>query len=133
MRSSTSPHAFPDAAARRRAVALWTGSLAGPVVWLVLLETNYVLSYVACETRQTWFLYVAVVAAVALVGGAGAWAWRAGAGPLEDREPLTPPLSSETREVRVRWMARFAAATSIWFIIVILSMAVPVVVLKTCQ
>jgi hypothetical protein len=30
-------------------------------------------------------------------------------------------------------MAYFAVGASIWFIIVILSMSVPVVVLKTCQ
>lgn len=133
MPSSTSLHAFPDAASRRRALALWTGALAGPIVWLVLLQTNYVLSYVACETGQTWFLYLAIVVAVGLVAAAGAWAWRAGSGPFETPEPMTPPLSRETRDVRARWMARFAALISIWFIIVILAMSVPVVVLKTCQ
>jgi hypothetical protein len=133
MPSSTSSRAFPDADARRRALALWTGSLAGPIVWLVLLQTNYVMSYVACETRHTWFLHLAIAVAVVIVAGAGAWAWRAGSGPVEEPEPPTAPIGPETRDLRTRWMARFAVAISAWFIIVIIAMAVPIVVLRTCQ
>ena len=133
MRSSTSHHGFRDAHDRTRVLALWTGVLAGPLVWLALLQTNYVLSYVACETRQTWFLHLATALSVALVGAAGAWAWRAGHGPTDLPEPLTPPVSHETCDTRVRWMAYFAAASSVWFIIVIVAMSVPVLVLRTCQ
>ena len=48
-------------------------------------------------------------------------------------EPLTHPIGPETSEVRSRWMTHFALASSVWFIIVILAMEVPVVVLRTCQ
>jgi hypothetical protein len=114
-------------------LALWTGVLAGPIVMLVLLQTNYVLSYVACETRQTWFLHATTGAAALLVGAAGAWAWQAGRGPMAPADAQTPPLSPETCLGRTRWMAYLALASSIWFIIVILSMSVPVIVLETCQ
>ncbi len=67
MVSSTSHRAWHDP---RRERALWTGVLAGPIVFLVLLQTNYVLAYVACETRQTWFLHLATAAAVLLVAAA---------------------------------------------------------------
>jgi hypothetical protein len=133
MPSSTSRPGFRDAHDGTRVLALWTGILAGPLVWLALLQINYVLSYVACETRQTWFLHLATAVAIALVGAAGAWAWGAGRGPVDLPEPLTPPVSQETCDTRVRWMAYFAAASSSWFIVVIVAMSVPVVVLRTCQ
>lgn len=133
MRSSTSSPALRDAHDRRRVLALWTGILAGPAVWLTLLEANYVLSYVACETRQTWFLHLATLLSIVLVAAAGAWGWRAGHGPRELPEPLTPPVSPETCDARTRWMAHAGIALSAWFIIVILAMEVPVIVLRTCQ
>lgn len=114
-------------------LALWTGLLAGPVVMLVLLQVNYVLSYVACETRQTWFLHLATGIAIALVAAAGTWAWRSGHGPADLPEPFTPPVSAGTCDTRARWMAHAAVACSAWFIIVILAMVIPVVVLETCQ
>jgi hypothetical protein len=107
--------------------------LAGPILWLVLLEANYVMSYVSCETRQTWFLHLAVVIAVVLVGAAGWWGWSAGIGdPMEAGSP-TPPLSPETARQRVRWMAAASAGMSLFFILVILAADVPILVLKTCQ
>jgi uncharacterized membrane protein len=133
MPSSTSPREFREAHEGRRVLALWTGILAGPLVMLVLLQTNYTLSYVACETRQTWFLHLATAAAVVVVAAAGLWGWRAGRSPLSLSEPLTAPVSPETCDGRARWMALAAIASSAWFIVVILAMSVPVIVLETCQ
>ena len=133
MPSSTSALASHSGRESRRLLALWTGGLAGPIVMLVLLQTNYVLSYVACETKQTWFLHLATAVAALLVAAAGTWAWRAGRGPIDTADAATAPLSAATGEARTRWMAWFAVGSSIWFVIVILAMSVPVVVLKTCQ
>ena len=114
-------------------VALWTGGLAGPLMMLVLLQVNYVMSYVACETNHTWFLHAATAVAALLVAGAGAWAWQAGRGPMAPADAPSQPISPATCEGRTRWMAYFAVGASIWSIIVILSMSLPVVVLETCQ
>ena len=133
MRSSISSLASRDDHDRLRVFALWTGVLAGPIVMLVLLQVNYVMSYVACETKQTWFLHLATAIATVLVAAAGAWAWQAGRGPMHIADAMTPPMSPQTCEGRSRWMAYFAAASSVWFILVILAMSVPVVVLETCQ
>jgi hypothetical protein len=118
---------------RWRLAAVWAGLLAGPLVWLVLLETNYVLAYVACELQQTWFLHLSTALAVLLVGGAGYAAWRASFGDITTDETLTDPLDEETRVQRSRWMSLAGVAFSAWFIIVILAMEVPVIVLKECQ
>lgn len=128
MASSTSRPAWHEPA---RIAALWAGLLAGPVVWLALLEFNYVLSYVSCEARQKWFLHVAVAVAVLLVAAAGYAAWRSG--PPEDLEQRTPPVTRATAEVRARWMAAGALGVSAAFIVFILAMEIPILVLKTCQ
>jgi hypothetical protein len=133
MPSSTSRREYREAHERRRVLALWTGLLAGPIVWLALLESNYVLSYVACELRQTWFLHLAAAVSLALVGAAGLWGWSAGHGQLEFQEPLTPPISAATCDTRARWMAVAGAAVSAFFIMVILSLEVPLLVLRPCQ
>ncbi len=130
MRSSTSRHASHD---RRRLAALWSGLLAGPVVWLVLLEVDYVLAYVACETRRTWFLYVAGLAALLLVAGVGYWAWRAAIDDPLQPDRATPPLGEETALERVRWMVMAGIIFSVGFALLILSMQIPIIVLRVCD
>lgn len=133
MSSSTSPREWREPHDNHRELALWFGLLAGPLVWLTLLETNYVLSYVSCEVRQTWFLHLVALVSLAIVGIAGVAAWRAGArdGRLDD--PHTPPVGPETARERASWMAYAGVAMSIWFAIVILSMEVPVFILPACH
>ena len=118
---------------RWRLAALWAGLLTGPIVWLALLELNYVLAYVACETRSTWFMHLGIAAAVLLVAGAGYAAWAASYGHILADETRTLPLSDETRVQRSRWMSLAGVAFSLWFILVILAMEVPLVVLRECQ
>ena len=130
MPSSTSR---PVSHERWRLAALWAGLLTGPFVWLALLEVNYVLAYVACETRSTWFMHLAVLVALLLVFGAGYAAWAASYGNMMADETLTPPLSDETRLQRSRWMSLAGVASSAWFIVVILAMEVPLIVLRECQ
>ena len=133
MPSSTSRPASGEAHDPRRVLALWTGLLTGPLAWLALLEFNYAFAYVACETREKWFLHLATIVAAALVAAAGAWAWRAGNDPFEPAHRPSPPLSAATCDSRSRWMAYAAAVSSAWFIIVIFAMEVPLALLEVCQ
>ena len=130
MASSTSR---PVSHERWRIAALWAGLLTGPIVWLALLEWNYVSAYVACETGSTWFMHLATGIALLLVAAAGYAAWRASYGDMLAPETLTPPLSDETRRQRSRWMSLAGVAFSLWFIIVILAMEIPIIVLRECQ
>jgi hypothetical protein len=130
MASSTSR---PVSHERWRLAALWAGLLTGPIVWLGLLEVNYLLAYVACEARSTWFMHVATVVALLLVSGAGYAAWSASYGNILADETRTLPLSDETRVQRSRWMSLAGIALSLWFVVVILAMEVPLVVLRECQ
>lgn len=113
--------------------ALWIGMLAGPLAWATLLETNYVLSYVACEQRHEWMLHVTTLVALAAVAG-GAWlSWSAAPPRLgyeDERHPSTEP--AETSVTRARFMAIGGLALCAWFAIVILATEIPVLVLKPC-
>src|SRR3954465_12897858 len=104
--------------APRRGAALTAGVLAGPLVWLTLLEVNYVLTYVACEQRHDWMLHLASAVALVLVALAGLGAWRAGTtGPIE-----APTVNQdETSELRARFLAYGGMLMSAWFIIVIIA------------
>ena len=128
MASSTSHHAWHEP---RRNAALWAALLAGPILFLTLLETVYVMSYVSCETRHTWFLHLAVFVAALLVAGAAWTAWTHG--PPADTQDRTPPVTRSTAEVRAQWMAFAGLGLSLWFIVVIMALEIPILVLKTCQ
>lgn len=114
-------------------MALWFGLLTGPLVWLTLLQTNYILAYVACETGRTWFMHAVVAGAVLLVTAAGLAAWRTSDEPLVSSESRSDPLTVETQRQRARWMRVAGVVFSAWFILVILAMEVPILVLRECQ
>jgi quinol-cytochrome oxidoreductase complex cytochrome b subunit len=114
----------------RRLAALWIGVLAGPVVWAALLETNYVLSYVACERRHTWMLFATTAAAVAVIALSAFGAWRAAPPAGEENAPSTDPI--DTAVIRARFMVNGALALCGFFILVILATAIPAVVLHPC-
>ena len=105
-------------------MALWFGLGAGPLAWAGLLEINYVLSYVACEQRQTWMLHLTTVAALLTVGAGALAAWSAA-------PPLRVPTPSTT-EARARFMALGGLALCAWFALVILATAIPALFLHPC-
>jgi hypothetical protein len=113
-----------------RLAALWTGILAGPLTWAALLETNYVLSYVACEQRGAWMLHLAAGIALALIGAAAVIAWMA-ASPLGAGDvPSTVP--GDAAAARARFMAVTALGLCAWFALVVLATEIPVLVLHPC-
>jgi hypothetical protein len=108
-----------------RLAALWTGLAAGPLAWAMLLETNYALSYVACEQRHTWMLHLAAAAALLLIGLAAAAA-RVAAPSIPD--DATPSVA----EARARFMAVGGVILCAWFAAVIVATEIPVLVLHPC-
>ena len=113
-----------------RLAALWTGLLAGPAVWAALLETNYVLSYVACEQRHTWMLHLASAVAILLIALAAFWVARAAPPMGTDETPSTDPR--DTAVLRARFMAIAGLVSCAWFSLVILATEIPVIVLHPC-
>ena len=107
-----------------RLAALWAGLAAGPLAWAALLETNYVLSYVACEQREAWMLHLGTAVALALVGLGALAAWWA--------RPSFDGPGSSTAEARARFMATGALALCAAFALVILATELPVLILHPC-
>ncbi len=114
-----------------RWVALWIGVAAGPMAWAALLETNYVLSYVACEQRHKWMLHLSTFVAIAIVCAGAAIAWRAAPPFGDESEPSTNP--NATALLAARFLAMAALVFCGWFLIVILATHVPVLLLGPCQ
>jgi hypothetical protein len=108
-----------------RLAALWAGLAAGPLAWAALLQTNYVLSYVACEQRHSWMLHLATGIALILVGLGALAAWWA-------RPPLQSGATSSTAQGRARFMAVGGLVLCAGFAVVILATEVPVLVLNPC-
>lgn len=121
----------PDTGNRRRHLALWTGLLAPALLWLTLLETNYALTYNACDEQTNWFLGALVGLTIALGAIAGMAAWKTG--PPDDSHERSDPWTVRTREVRARWMSISAIAMTAWFLIVMIAMMAPIIVLRPCD
>jgi len=66
----------------------------------------------------------------AVVAYAAVVAWRSG--PPENAEHPTAPITPDTSESRARWMSLSGAILSLWFVVVILAMEIPVAVLPSC-
>jgi hypothetical protein len=113
-----------------RLAVLWIGVLAGPVVWATVLETNYALSYVACEQRHEWMLHAVAAAGVVLIAFAALALWRARPPGFDDAEPSIEPV--ETAVVRARFMVIGGLAFCAWFALVIIATDIPVMVLRPC-
>lgn len=122
MPSSTLRHGSSNKGSRL--AALWAGLAAGPLAWAALLQTNYVLSYVACEQRHTWMLHLATAVALALVALGALAAWRA--------RPADDEIASATAEARARFMATGGLALCAGFALVILATELPVLILRPC-
>jgi hypothetical protein len=105
-------------------MALWFGLGAGPVAWAALLEINYVLSYVACEQRQSWMLHLGTAGALVITAAGALAAWFAA--------PALHGPPGSTAEARARFMAVGGLALCAWFALVILATAIPVLFLDPC-
>lgn len=129
MPSSTLDHGSLEWGPRLAALVL--GMLAGPVVWAALLETNYLLSYVACQHRAPWLLYIPAVLGLTVIALA-AVAVRRAAPPRGDEDaPSIDP--QRTAVVRARFMAMFALVLCAFFALAILASEIPVLLLHPCS
>jgi hypothetical protein len=133
MPSSTSRHGSRDPHDRRRLAILWAGFLAGPLIFLAVLQANYVLSYVSCETRETWFLHTLTLAGVLLVSLVGWRCWVVGVAGAPLYASSDDLLGQPVSESRAVWMGYAGTGISAWFAVAIASMDIPVLVLRTCQ
>lgn len=116
MQPGTEPHAAPP-----RDLLLWAGILAGPVLWLIAQQVNYLLVYWArAGGASGWLSAVAISCALLSAGSAAGCAvqWRRARGHIGG-------LSPGGHWRRVAFMAALGALLSAFFAVAIVAFGLP--------
>ena len=107
--------------------ALWLSFLAPIGSWIAAQQISFVLSGWVCDTGRRWVLYVVMAAALAVAtAGLAASVREALQSRNGDRDD--DPLRS-----RRRFMAFGALASSAFFVVAIVALAIPVFVHRPCD
>ncbi len=117
-----------SSAASNRDLALWTGVLAGPIVWLISFEANFALVPWACIWQGKLALYLVSLVAFLLSAAAGFLAWRQWTELGREVDPRGGDALS-----RSRIMAFGGIILSALACLIILAQAVPELVLGACE
>lgn len=109
-------------------VALWTGLLGGPVVWLASFEARFALAPWACTFQNKWALHAVAIAALMLCAGCALLSfqrWRA----LGEQQPSPDagPLPRST------FLAILGIAISCGCGLIVIAQAIPEFVLGACE
>jgi hypothetical protein len=111
-----------------RDLALWTGILAGPTVWLLSFEANFALAPWACEFNNKIALIVVTLVALILVAGSGLLAWREW-----NAVGKVWPGGAGGALARERIMAAGGVLFSAMFFLVILAQGIPNLLMGACD
>src|SRR5215212_7318089 len=110
----------------RESLALWVGIFGGPVVWLVQLQTLYMLVPWVCTSGNHWVLYVASGLFLVLAALPTIIAWRC-------KQRFDSGFRDSAGSGRRKFMARLGLLMSTLFLLVILAQAIPSFFLNPCQ
>jgi hypothetical protein len=107
---------------------LWTGILAGPIMFAFKLTVTYALVKWTCTTDRQGVLHLVSLVSLLVVVGAASISWLA-------LQHTTASLDTDagTPEARARFMALFGLATSALFALAIIANAYPEWVLDACH
>ena len=119
---------------------LWSAVLGPALVWLMLLETNYVLAYPTCAARSHTWLYVASAVGLALLlalAAAAQFVWRTDrprieGGPADADEQHDPPGTDPALASR-HFLSLLAVFMSVLFLLLVIGTALPPFVLHPCD
>jgi hypothetical protein len=112
----------------KRDLALWTGFLGGPLIWLASFGARWSLSGVVCAYQWGAALFVIAFVAVLLTACTGLLSWNEW-----QRVGRQMPGEAGGAIPRSRIMALFGVALSALSILLILAQAVPELILGVCQ
>lgn len=106
---------------------LWTGVLAGPVVWAADLTTSYALVKWTCSSQRSLFLHLISPASLALVAAGAVISW------LALRQTAELPTDAGDPRARARFMAMLGLTGNALFALTIAAGAIPRWILDACQ
>ena len=107
--------------------ALWSGVLTGPIVFLVLLEVNYLLTMWSCSADARWPLHLATLLGLALTGLAGVNSYR-----RWDRAGREWSDNAAGGRARTRFLSSLGVLTSLLFGTVIAAQWLVVMLMDPC-
>ena len=107
---------------------LWTGILAGPVVWATDLTVSYAFVRWSCTTRAFGVLHAITAFSIALVVAGGWISWLA----YQQTRDDVPGDGGRPRQ-RARFMAVLGLASAGFFLLAILANEMPRWVLYACR
>jgi hypothetical protein len=108
-------------------IALWTGFLAGPLIWLFSFGARFSLSGWVCAFHWKPALFVIAIFSLVLVTGSGLLSWREW-----QRVGREMPGESGGAIPRARLLAVFGIALNILSVVLIVSQAIPEIMLGAC-
>lgn len=111
-----------------RDAALWTGILAGPIVWLISFETNFALVPWACIFQGKLALYLVSLVALVIAAGSGLLAWK-----QWSELGKEPEFEGAGALPRGRIMAFGGIMLSALSVLLIVGQAIGEIVLGACQ
>jgi ABC-type Fe3+-siderophore transport system permease subunit len=108
-------------------LALWTGFLGSPLIWLVSFGAQWSLSGWVCAFQWKPALFVITVLSLLLVAGSGMLSWF-------EWQRVGREMAGEAGGVvpRTRLMAIFGVVLSVLSIVLILATAIPNLMLGAC-
>ena len=109
-------------------LSLWTGILAGPIVWSIDLLACYALVKWACLDRKQAVIQLILLGSLAVVAGGAIVSWIA-----LQHTPATDATDGGDPKQRARFMALLGLASSALFALTIVALAIPHWVLDACQ
>jgi len=107
---------------------LWTGILAGPIMFAVKLTATYALVKWTCSTDRQSVLHAISLVSLLVVFGAAWISWVA-----LQHTSATLDTDAGTPEARARFMALLGLASSAFFSLAIIANAYPEWVLDACR
>lgn len=111
-----------------RATRLWLGVLIPPMAALLQLEANYALVPWACRSSQRWPFHLtsAITLAATIVAGSLSWRyWQKAEGTFDE--------DGAGRSSRSQFMALIGFLSSMLFLLVLISLWIPVLVYGPCE
>ena len=122
---------------KRGKLRLFAGFLGAPAIWLVQLQTNYMLVTAACESGTNLPLYISSLIFLAAAVGAGVLSWgnwmRAGISAESSAfRPIWPGPEDGSILARSRFMAMLGIATSAFFTLLIVAQAMAILIIDPC-
>jgi hypothetical protein len=109
-------------------LALWTAILAGPAIFACDLTVSYALVKPACVAFGRTPLHAISVMSFVLVASGALFAWR-----LRQALPANVCTTGSDPERRAHFMATLGLWSSMFFLVIVIALAIPRWVLDGCR